>query len=269
MQDNEIDLNLARNYIPACMTVVKTICLLIVLEFLDSFHIENGVIGVIMILFVDRIYTKIVIFDGNVILLFITLSYLSHWMVQRSVMHWDDRIEILWYIFSVIWILFSLYIQAIYGCISMINLRIYFIVTGFFVTLVPFSIHGYKEVYTWRVIRGMVFCVMCLFWIYVVGIYKHRMTKPMDSGIHFVVYFSPCLFVSFYPAIAFCFFVLCVVMWSSSNSNNSSLSINVSNDIENVNSLPNKTDSKPASTDHEMEELQQLLRQAKELKARQ
>lgn len=271
MQDNEIDLTLAKNYVPACLTFVKCVFLLIMLELLERFHMESGVTTVMMLLLIDRLYTKIYIFDGNVILLFITLTRSSHWIKTVSLLTEKDRemFTTSWWVTSFLWAVFSLYTQTIHGCIHQNHLRIYFVITSCFVSIgtwlgLTSSINA-QEIYITRVIRGSLFCILSLIWIYIIGIHKHRMTKPNESGIHFIVYFSPCLYVSLSIFICFVVSVIVSMFWVSITQNVIVLPV-IAEEVS-VCSLNNVCKEK-SNDDLELEELSMLLRQAKEAKDR-
>ena len=211
--DFHVDLSLAVNYIPACMILIKATVLMIVWEIIvmKFLSVAWGVF-VCMLLIVDRLSTCVQIFDGNSLLFMISLEYVS--VCLRNVPHFRLN-DVCSVIFSVFWVAFSLYTQSMTGYFSPMRLLTCFSISSVFIGMAPFFTLGVtgEEPIWLRFMRGFMYCFMSIAWSYIVGIYRKRMIKPSDSGLHFVVYFSPVLFLSMHIAIVFCLvaFLLVVV----------------------------------------------------------
>ena len=255
MQDNEIDLNLAVNYIPLCLCVLKTITLLVCMEGLLWGGWEAGYVGVAMLLCLDRLCTRITIFDGNVILFSVFLMYFCS-MVRRP---GDLPGDLPRYFTACLWVFFALYLQAIYGSIHQKRLYVYFATTACFIALVPFGLYSERDSRMQRVLRSLFFTAMCMTWMYIIGIHKRRLTKPSESGVHFVVYFSPCLFAKFSVAAAFVISVYAVVMWKT---------FKCSQPTPVVVNTPKLESIQEETPPPEMEELTRLFHEAKQRASR-
>lgn len=285
MQENDIDLNLAINYLPACITVFKTVILLACMEFLYFLENYGGMVFICMVLLTDRLYATRIIFDGNSILLLVFLGYVTMAVRDQLLHPYLIPFPFIW-ILQIIWMLFSLYLQSIDGCISFVRLRVYFIISSVFISLMPYCSTHHTELRSTRILRGFVFCLLSLVWIYIIGIYKRRMTKAHESSVHFVIYFSPCLFIHPVAAFIFCVIVMCVVTWkiivgatgttvfkSYTQDVSYTMRGNYSSDLESiaeepkaisVNTFVKTEDVHGGTLDNDTEELQMLLRQAKE-----
>ena len=251
-----VDLSLAVNYIPACLLICKAVVLLLLLETMQLSECYSGVILLVCLLCVDRLYTRLHIFDANSILFFLTLGYFAtllrgkcefpHWMLG----------EIGSCFFELLWVVFSLYMQHVSVCLSPNRLILHFSVSALFVSVVPFlSVVGAPESHVLKMGRGGVFCVMCVAWSYIVAIYRKKMMKAGESGVYFVIYFSPCMFVHLYLMIGFSVTVLLFVLIKLAESEKYGVQKHRLEPIR---------EEEATVVDPETEELTMLLRQAKD-----
>ena len=249
-----IDLNLAVNYIPACLILIKTLLLLFCLEIIEIFHLYNGLITLFLATCIDRIYSHHYFFDGNMILMFLVFHHLCLYL-QRMKHYSHPTLNTLWLVLCVLWFFLALYIH--YNVLNGIYLhhwRLYFCITCCFIAISPFIDHDTHENALHRVLRGISFCVFSLFWVYIVGIYKRRITNTAETGIYFVIYFSICLFAPMFVTIAYCATVFLIVIWKTF------MTVRITE--KTIVTYPILDEPETHSAD--LEELQLLLRQAKE-----
>jgi hypothetical protein len=254
MEIEGIDLNLAINYIPACLVVGKTLLLLFFLELIEVFRLYNAIVVLFLLVCIDRVYSHNYFFDGNMILLFLVFHHLCL-CLQRNKHYSHPTLNMLWQILCVLWFFLSFYIQSniINGHYSQ-HWRFHFCITCCFIAISPFIDYDSHETALYRISRGLIFCVFSLFWMYVIGVYKRRITSTTDTGIYFIIYFSICLFAPMFVTIAYCATVFLVVVWKTF--------VTVRAAQESVMSYPPLDETESHTND--LEELQLLLRQAKE-----
>lgn len=256
MHELEVDLSLAVNYVPACLTLCKCALVLLLLELFHIWELQGGVIMVFLLLCLDRLCIKQVIFDGNIILCCLCLASATQWVQKTHTHHLHFLNHGGWQGLAYVWIIFAIYVQTAYDNINHFRMRVYFFITCIFISVATLVDYDPLETPLQHAVRGFAFCIVSLLWMYVVGIYKRTMVKPADSGIYFVIYFSICLFIPAMPAVIYYTIVVFVVAWKVfvHAATSAQPPVSVCKDPEHI----------PEKKDHELEELQVLLRQAKE-----
>lgn len=252
MQDSpptDIDLNLAINYLPACLTVFKTAVVIAALETLNFFGFTSGFYFVLMMIFIDRIMCTMIIFDSNVIMLHIIILYYCYHI------HLQTFTPIVWLVYGTCWTCFSLYAQYCSKLTSKIDMKSFFVFNAFMISMAPFVDQSTQ--YRWC--RGTAFCFLSLVWVYMIGIHHRKLCCPQDSGVYFSVYFSFVLFTDPVPATVGFILSFCLILFMASRSPvSTSKTLNIASDSTAM-----------KHEDLEMQELQQLLRLAKEQKEKQ
>jgi hypothetical protein len=259
---DHIDLNLAINYVPACIWMGKMFVLLLVCELLEFLQLEEGIVFVLFCVCFDRIYANKSFFDGNILLLFQTFRFICvH--IQKHKTHKIPVLDYGWNGICISWSIFSFYAQYTNNN-SNKNQLLNFCISGLYISLAPFvQHHDLAETVLSRVARGLLCGSVCVFWTYVIGIYQKKMVHLSDSGLYFIIYFGLCLFAPMLITIIYCATVFMVVVWKTFISHQVyATSSSLSSDLKSE-EMPSQIIS---TNDLELEELQSLLRQAKEQK---
>ena len=202
-----IDLSLAINYLPACLTIFKTCILVLSLEIAIYFQNYGWLVAIGLILCFDRLTLDPGFFDANSILDVVFFAYCV--LLLRSLpVHWVMP-EQVWYVLSFAWVAYAIFAQAHHLASPS---RV--LVTFCFLSLVPYTTHYAWDVkaHTW--IRSIFFMLLSLFWVYVIGVYKKKKPPPATA---FVIYFSPVLFVPLLLAVAFSGSVLLLGLFHFTN----------------------------------------------------
>ena len=197
-----VDLRLAVNYVPACVCFFKSVVLLCVL---CGIHTVNSVAcyaPVALALALDRLHSPVAIFDGNGVLLSLFFAHCVNHVREgglRSVLevYYSFVVSPLWPLLAVL-ALFDFPIPFL----RQRGLSALFCETALFVSVMAFMPMD-SESYVVRIVRGLVFVMLSFAWAYIIGIHQRRMAQPVDSSVHFAVFFSPVLYVHGFLALAF------------------------------------------------------------------
>lgn len=216
MQDLNIDLRLAVNYLPACACALQSVALSFALCAVHSVRLLPAFVPVCMALVLHRASPRTLrIFDGSGVLFSIFLAHCVAAM-QEFGAGWWNLWPPLFVALSVEWPAVAGYflfyppgkrsrLQACLACAC-----VHASACGF--------LHRPEgpEYRVVRLARDLAFAGLCLVWTYVVGIYRRRLARgPPDaeSSSHFAAYFWPVLYVHAYAAAAYA--LACVVVVAS------------------------------------------------------
>lgn len=207
MQDASlVDLRLAFNYLPACLCAAQSLALSFALCALHAFRLAPGYVACAMCLAVDRIHAHTRILDGNSVLLGIFLSHVVSEIQEFGTDDWHSWPNIHW-IPSVMWPLSAGYLMVYGAPITMAGRgleRLAFVGSCVHVAAFAYQRAESPEPRAVRVGRYMAFSLICIGWMYVVGIYRRRVTHvATDSAVHFAVYFWPILYIHPYASVAY------------------------------------------------------------------
>jgi len=198
-----VDLRLAVNYVPACVCFFKSVVLLAVLCCIHTAGSAACYVPVALALVLDRLYSSpVAIFDGNGVLLSLFFAHVVNHLREGEL---RSQLEA-YYVFIVSPLCPLLAVLAVLDVpipfIRRGGLAGLFCEMAFFISAMAFmSIDS--ESYVVRILRGLVFVMLSFAWAYIIGIHQRRMANPLDSSVHFAVYFSPVLYIHGFLALAF------------------------------------------------------------------
>ena len=204
MEDCGVDWNLAVNYLPALNLLIKNCFLILVCEMVRHHQWYEGMVSIGVLLVVDRLYEQRHIFDSNSVLLSGFLGYVV--MLLRS-RHGGELGSVAFYgeiLISGFWVLYSLYLQSIGDAVSFRMLRVYFVISIVYTCSISWLPAWPPLIPQEQGLRSLLFCMLSVMWVYLIGVYQRRMMKPNESGLHFFVCFSVCLFADKYLVAFFC-----------------------------------------------------------------
>ena len=202
-----VDLRLAVNYLPACLCAVQSLVLSFVLVALHAARLVPCYVACGLCLVVDRLQRRTRILDGNSVLLGIFLSHVVSEVQEFGTDVWSAWSP-LQFLLSAEWPALAGY-AMIYGVPSLTmggrsGDRLAFAVSCAHVAVFAFQRVASPEPRGVRVMRYLSFSLLSICWMYVIGIYRRRVTHvPTDSSVYFAVYFWPILFVHAYAAVAY------------------------------------------------------------------
>ena len=206
MQDAMIDLSLAVNYLPACSCALRAVLLSFALCGIHSVKLLPAFVPVCLLLVFNRAQHPVVrIFDSTGLLFSIFLSHCVALLQERG--------EGWWTLWNPLYVALSLEWPAAAAYLMYkpparhAEVMWYLAAACCHASAFAFVHRGEgPENRLVRVGRDLSFTGLCLFWTYVVGIYRRRLSRdPSDSASHFAVYFWPVLFAHPYAA---CFYAL-------------------------------------------------------------
>lgn len=206
MQELNIDLRLAVNYLPACACALQSVALSFALCAVHSVRLLPGFAPLCLLLVFHRASPRTLrIFDGSGVLFSIFLSHCVAAMQEFGEGWWTlwpplhGALSLEWPAAAcyLLWTPPSRrsHLQGWLGCACA-----HVSVWGF--------LHRAEgpEHRVVRVGRDLAFTGLCLSWTYVVGIYRKRLARgppESESSSHFAVYFWPVLYVHAYAAAAY------------------------------------------------------------------
>ena len=213
MQDSFVDLSLAVNYLPACVCIVESATLSIALCLAHSIRLTAAYVGIGLCLAVGRlVYGRARIMDKSSILLGIFLAHAVSEIQESSEPNaWNPlfqgAVSLEWPALAG----YKLLLGAPKETFSAGRRAQHweFAVACGHVAACAFHSVSVPELRGIRICRYMSFCLVCLCWMYVIGIFRRRVTQSSsDSAVYFAVYFWPILYVHPYVAAAYSMSVL-------------------------------------------------------------
>jgi hypothetical protein len=214
MQESIVDLSLAVNYLPACMCIVESTALSVGLCIVHAFRLTPAYVGIALCLAVGRLmYSHPRIMDKSSILLGIFLAHAVSEIQESgdSAGMWhpyfQGAISLEWPALAG----YRLLLGAPKAGYSAGRRALHWEFAGACAHVAACAFHGapQPEPRGVRVARYMSFCLVSLCWMYVVGIFRRRVTQGVsDSTVYFAVYFWPILYVHPYVAAAYSMAVL-------------------------------------------------------------
>jgi len=262
-----VDLRLAVNYVPACVCFFKSGMLLCVLCCIHTVQSVACYVPVALTLALDRLHSPLAIFDGNGVLLSLFFAHCVNHIREeaglRSVVeaYYSFVVSPLWPLLAVL-ALFDFPIPFL----RQRGLSGLFCETAFFISVMAFMPME-SESYIVRIVRGLIFVMLSFAWAYIIGIHQRRMAQPVDSSVHFAVYFSPVLYVQGFLALAFsgvALLSLIVLMRRDAGVTVVVRGVECGPDVVISSSL-----SCPREHDEGLNEMEEAFRQAKALRASQ
>lgn len=213
VQDGIVDLSLAVNYLPACMCILESTILSASLCAVHALRATPAYVGIGICLAVGRLmYSSPRIMDKSSILLGIFLAHAVSEIQEHGgsgVWHpyFQGAVSLEWPALAGYRLLLGAP-KAAYSA-GRRALHWEFAVAGAHVAACAFHGSPQPEPCGVRVARYMAFCLVSLCWMYVVGIFRRRVTQGVsDSTVYFAVYFWPIMYVHPYVAAAYSMAVL-------------------------------------------------------------
>lgn len=213
MQEGVVDLSLAVNYLPACVCIVESTLLSLGLCAAHAFRLTPAYVGIGLCLAVGRLmYSHPRIMDKSSILLGIFLAH-AVFEIQESgdsgLWHpyFQGAISLEWPALAG----YRLLLGAPKNAFSAGRRALHWEFAGACAHVAACAFYGsaQPEPRGVRVARYMAFCLVSLCWMYVVGIFRRRVTQGVsDSTVYFAVYFWPIMYVHPYVAAAYSMAVL-------------------------------------------------------------
>lgn len=204
-----VDLSLAVNYLPACLCLLKTGMLTALLLAIHGARAGPAYVTVVSLLLMDRLMHPAAIVDSSGVLLMVCGAHLVT-EVRTSGVRYALPAAMQWVI-GAEW-------AALAGCLlwevhgpapGLPRLRRYH--WGFALTLGHVSLlallSAEEEARLALAARYLGFALLCLSWLYVMGVYRRRLVQQDSQGVHFATYFAPVLLLAPLPAMlyaAFC-----------------------------------------------------------------
>jgi hypothetical protein len=215
MQEGVVDLSLAVNYLPACVCVFESILLSLALCAVHAFRLTPAYVGIGLCLAVGRLmYSHPRIMDKSSILLGIFLAHAVSEIQEGSgdsagIWHpyFQGFISLEWPALAG----YRLLLGAPKAAFSAGRRALHWEFAGACAHVAACAFHGSPapEPRGVRIARYMAFCLVSLCWMYVVGIFRRRVTQGVsDSTVYFAVYFWPVMYVHPYVAAAYSMAVL-------------------------------------------------------------
>ena len=215
MQEGIVDLSLAVNYLPACMCVFESTLLSLALCAVHAFRLTPAYVGIGLCLAVGRLmYSHPRIMDKSSILLGIFLAHAVSEIQEGSgdssgIWHpyFQGFISLEWPALAG----YRLLLGAPKAAYSAGRRALHWEFAGACAHVAACAFHGSPapEPRGVRIARYMAFCMVSLCWMYVVGIFRRRVTQGVsDSTVYFAVYFWPIMYVHPYVAAAYSMAVL-------------------------------------------------------------
>ena len=213
MQDSFVDLSLAVNYLPACVCILESAALSLALCVVHSIRLTAAYVGIGLCLAVGRlVYGRTRIMDKSSILLGIFLAHVVSEIQESSEPNqWNPlfqgAVSLEWPALAGYKLLLGAPKEAFSAGRRAQHWE--FAVACGHVAACAFQSAPMPEPRGVRVCRYMSFCLVCLCWMYVIGIFRRRVTQASsDSAVYFAVYFWPILYVHPYVAAAYSLCVL-------------------------------------------------------------
>ena len=226
----QIDLTLAVNYVPAALCLLRLLFYLSLMCIFRSGEEIGGYSILALLLWMDRVifrvYLKNIIFDSsaiilavfasNVFLLLRSHNTLPHMSFLGAVVNFgyplscaqtrdQSNLNMIcrWFGSSIYMILEPVHLRKVFEK----RARLYHIVPAL-VTVAALAaqiqVHAPLEDHGIRYFRGISFALLCLVWIYVVGIHQSQALEPLrDNSSHFIARFCPVLYMPQFVAILF------------------------------------------------------------------
>ena len=215
MQEGVVDLSLAVNYLPACVCVFESTLLSLALCAVHAFRLTPAYVGIGLCLAVGRLmYSHPRIMDKSSILLGIFLAHAVSEIQEGSgdsagIWHpyFQGFISLEWPALAG----YRLLLGAPKAAFSAGRRALHWEFAGACAHVAACAFHGSPapEPRGVRIARYMAFCLVSLCWMYVVGIFRRRVTQGVsDSTVYFAVYFWPIMYVHPYVAAAYSMAVL-------------------------------------------------------------
>ena len=169
-----VDLRLAVNYIPALECIVKSLCMTASITLLQQNQHLSLYLILSILLHLDRIVSKPLIFDGNSILCCLLASWVINHMrtMQQSPVYLTETLTFVWICFS-----FCLVIEP--KCMqeqlytSGIRQLTPSLTTSLLAALISFTTTT-PDTTTVHVLRSLTFTALCVSWVYIVGVWRPR-----------------------------------------------------------------------------------------------
>jgi hypothetical protein len=195
---SSVDLTLAVNYLPVCACVLKSLVLGLALCAVRATELAPFYVLLLLLLLLDRLFVPPRIFDGNSLLLAIWGGHVVSEVQSRAALPLPHP-PLLYAFLSCTWV--ALASHRLWACTgrrrwhpAALALVVAHVTAISFVPVQP-------EPHVLRLLRSVAFSCLAIGWLYSVGIYRHRRIVT-DSGVHFVINFTPTLYVHPYAALA-------------------------------------------------------------------
>ena len=197
-----VDLRLAVNYIPALECLVKSACMACSLTLLHAGQHLSVYLMLSILLHLDRIVSKPLIFDGNSIL----CCLLASWVInnlrlsQESPVYLTETLTFVWICFSFSLVLEPKCLQehfALYTSGHTLRHVAPSLITSVIVCLASFT-HAAADSSTVLVLRALTFTALCVSWVYIVGVWRPR-PRCQSGGL--CTYGTQCILVRFCPVL--------------------------------------------------------------------
>jgi len=225
-----VDLSLAVNYLPAVACVIKTLWISCMLCMVAPNHALGAFSVVQLMLNLDAVVSSERIFNGNAVLCTVLFSWFVNFLRQGmdSAPVVGNSLCAFWMLFSLAMLLEPNHIRAYVsldpsprlgwgesGPVTVDPARLRY---GRYVPLLVhtlcvgmlFFVRMDMEPNWLKVMRSTAFAVLCVVWVYVVGVWQRCCASGHNLFTRNLIgRFSPVLFV--YPAMALVFCLVCIV----------------------------------------------------------
>ena len=195
----QVDLTLAVNYVPACACLCKALLLIFLIGLIPpGQEVHGGFITIAAMLYVDRAFTRNIIFDANAILMAIFFANV-HAAVRSS----SER-PAYWFF---VW---GMHVCWAGMCLTLVYepahvkwflerraqaSKVVPIVFMLFMLVTTASLHTPLEPPPLRACRAMAFTLLSFTWIYVVGIHTQSSIEYLkETSSQFIVRLAPVLY---------------------------------------------------------------------------
>jgi hypothetical protein len=207
-----IDLSLASSYLPGIYAMLKVLVLLSVLNITQKLgmQIDQAIIICAACLYIDRCLTVRYILDTDACALCVLLSVCVN--ASRIGLHGEPGVMNI--IISIIWVCVSVLIL----CDAHRHLLRYIQIPGILHVLTSSlcALHGFlymdTELDAIAYTRGIVFCVLCVLWVYTLN-QRDLRDAYNDSFSSCIDRFAVVLLVDIYVSACYMLIALVVIMW--------------------------------------------------------
>lgn len=213
----QVDLSLAINYLPACLCLSKLFLFLLAITVVPHSEEIGGLSIVAMALCIDRVLTKNLIFDSNAILMAVYFANVIQLVRHHQP---NDRMPFVHIMVHCGWIVCCLYLivepihfkrffEKRHRLYNVIPALLMFISVGCLV-----FIHAEREHGSGVVARGMTFAMLCIAWVYIVGVRQcQNIDMIREQSSHFIGRFAPTLYSPPWLAVLFSIGAVCGLVY--------------------------------------------------------